>query len=559
MNHYLTNQQLSSILSDWVGIYPHLVTLTSIGESYEKRPIWLLTLTNKSTGPDSEKPAVWVDANIHATEIAGTTVSMRVAQTLLQGNGNDPRITRLLENSVFYIVPRVNPDGSELAMSSIPKYIRSGVRPYPWAEKDEGLHEQDIDRDGRILSMRVHDPNGDWKISDLDPRMMQKRSPTDIGGEYFRVWPEGYLRDFDGYVVKFAQPFEGLDFNRNFPFEWRTEEVQSGAGPYPTSEPETRALVNFITSHPNINLAITYHTFSRVILRPYSTRPDEEMETEDLWVMKKISDIGSELTGYRSANTFHEFKYSPKEITTGAFDDWLFDHLGIFAYTIEVWDLPTEAGIKERQFIEWFRDHPHSEDLQILQWADQHAGPGSFVEWYQFEHPQLGKIELGGWNMMYTWRNPPEHLLEAEVARNIPYILALGDLLPHLDVHTLEVTPMGNGSFHINLVVDNTGFLPTNTSEQGKKRKAVRPVRVEIDPPAGVEIVSGKRLVESGHLAGRSNKMAVHDFFSTSPTDNRARTEWVLRTDRDAEVKIKISSERAGTVYRTIHLKTVQE
>ncbi len=558
-NHYFTNQELNSLFANWVNSYPHLISLSVIGESYEKRPIWLLTLTNQATGLHSEKSAVWLDANIHATEISGTTITLHIIQTFLENYGVDPSITRLMDNHVYYIVPRVNPDGAELAMAELPRFIRSGTRPYPWSEKDDGLHEQDIDQDGRILMMRVPDPNGDWKISDLDPRLMAKRSPTENGGQYYRLLPEGLLCDFDGYVVKLARPVEGLDFNRNFPFEWRTEDVQEGAGPYPASEPETRALMDFIFRHPNINLAVTYHTFSRVILRPYSTKSDDEIETNDLWVMKKIGAIGSELIGYRCVNTFQDFKYSPKEITTGGFDDWLFDHLGIFVYTIELWDMPTEAGIKDRKFIDWFREHPQEDDLQILEWADKHAGPDAFINWYPFEHPQLGKVELGGWNSMYTWHNPPVNLLGAEAARNTPFALALGDMLPHLDIHTLEVTPLGNGDYHVNLVVENTGFLPTHTSEQGKKRKAIRPVRAQIDLPEGVLIISGKRVVELGHLAGRSNKLAVHEIFSVFHTDNRSRTEWVLHSKDEALVKIHILSERAGSIHRDIHLKTKQE
>ncbi len=103
---------------------------------------------------------------------------MKIAHTLLEGYGKDAQITRLLDQAVYYIVPRVNPDGAALALADQPRYIRSGVRPYPWQEKDEGLHEQDMDNDGRILQMRMADPNGDWKVSELDPRLMQKREPA---------------------------------------------------------------------------------------------------------------------------------------------------------------------------------------------------------------------------------------------------------------------------------------------------------------------------------------------------------------------------------------------
>ncbi|MBN2548013.1 MAG: hypothetical protein JXB15_02560 [Anaerolineales bacterium] len=553
-NHYFTNEEVSSLLQDWTSAHPHLSSLTQIGQSYEKRPIWLLTITNQETGSDVEKPAVWIDANIHATEITGTTTALYIAHALLEGYGKDPLITHLLDANTYYIVPRINPDGAALAMAEIPRYIRSGVRAYPWKEKEDGLHEQDINGDGYILQMRILDPNGDWKVSSLDPRLMEKRSPGENGGTYYRLLPEGLIDNFDGYQIKIARNPEGLDFNRNFPFEWRTEGDQHGAGPYPASEPEIKALVDFIVQHPNINIALTYHTFSRVILRSYSTKADDEMETEDLFVTKKIGQIGSQLVGYRCVSTFHDFKYHPKEVTTGAFDDWMYDHLGIFAYTIELWDLPTEAGIKERKFIEWFRDHPHEDDLTILKWIEQNGGKDAYIDWYPFEHPQLGRVELGGWNQMYTWRNPPVHLVGAEAARNLPFAVALGELLPHIDLHTLNVTPLGGGDYQLNLVVDNSGFLPTYTSQQGKKRAAIRPVRVELILPEGVSLLNGRPRVDLGHLEGRSNKLDVTAVWGETSTDHRARAEWVLHGPEGATVELHINSERAGSIHRTIHL-----
>ena len=554
-NHYFTNDEMESVLTGWSKSYPQLTNLTTIGSSHEGRPIWLLSLTNQGTGADTEKSAIWIDANIHATEIAGTTVSLSIASTLLENYGHDDRITRLIDTCTFYFVPRINPDGAALAMAPSPRYIRSGVRPYPWEEKDEGLHQQDINGDGWILQMRIPDDNGDWKISHLDPRLMEKRGPDEMGGKYYRLLPEGLLEDYDGYIIKVARAHEGLDFNRNFPFEWRTEGEQHGAGPYPTSEPETRALVDFVVKHPNISFALTYHTFSRVILRPYSTKSDDEMDTNDLWVYKKIGERGTLLTGYRCVSTFHEFKYHPKEVTTGAFDDWMYDHQGVFSFTIELWDLPTEAGIKDRKWIEWWRDHPHEEDVQILKWTDEHAGPGAYVDWQPFEHPQLGKIELGGWNSMYTWRNPPIVYVGQEAERQLPYVLALADMLPHLNIRNLEVTPLGDDNYHLNLVVENNGFLPTNTNAQGKNRQLVRPVRVELELPEGVELVNGKRKVELGHLEGRSNNLSVTAQGAENPTDNRARAEWVIRAPGGASLSINILSERTGSLKRQVILQ----
>jgi murein tripeptide amidase MpaA len=402
--------------------------------------------------------------------------------------------------------------------------------------------------------MRFKDPTGDWKISSLDPRLLEKRSPVEFDGQYYRVFPEGKLENFDGYQIKVASPPEGLDFNRNFPFEWRTEGEQRGAGPYPTSEPEIKAMVDFVVKHPNINLAVTYHTYSRVILRPFSTKADDDMETNDLWIYKKIGQVGTDLTGYRNVSIFHDFKYHPKEVITGGFDDWVYDHLGAYAFTIELWDLPTEAGLKDRKFIEWYRDHPHEHDLQILKWVDEHAGKDAYVDWYEFDHPQLGKVELGGWDHMYTWRNPPVKYIGAEADRQTPFALALGDMLPKLVIHTLQVTPLGKNNYRINLVVENTGYLPTYTSEQGKKRKAIRPVRLELELPDGARFVNGRPRIELGHLEGRSNKFDVTTCWGESPTDNRSRNEWVVNAKPGSTLKLHVLSERAGSIHREIKL-----
>ncbi len=240
----------------WEREYPNLVELKSIGQSYEKRPIWLLALTNKATGADTDKPAVWIDANIHATEITGTTAAMHLIHTLLSGYGQGDQAARLLDNSVYYVVPRVNPDGAALGMAEKPRFVRSGVRLYPWQERDDGLHEQDVDGDGRILQMRIPDPSGDWKVSELDPRLMQKREPHEHGGTYFRLMQEGLIEDWDGFTFKAARAPEGLDFNRNFPFR-----MAHGGRPArppahsPVSEPgNPRPWWNFIATPPETSM-----------------------------------------------------------------------------------------------------------------------------------------------------------------------------------------------------------------------------------------------------------------------------------------------------------------
>ncbi len=317
-DRYYRFDDLTRLLQAFATEYPNIIKLQSIGKSHEGRDVWLLTATNLATGPDVEKPALWVDGNLHAPEVAGSMAVLYFINNLVTRYGQDASVTTALDTRTFYIVPCVNPDGAEWALADKPRFIRSSTRPYPYDEEPvEGLLQEDIDGDGRILSMRVQDPNGAWKPHPDDPRLMIRRDPVETGGSYYRLLPEGLLRNFDGITIQARGPKEGLDLNRNFPVGWRQENEQPGAGPYPVSEPESRNLVDFIVKHPNLTGVVTFHTFSGVILRPYDDRSDDEFPAEDLWTYKKIGDQGTAMTGYPNISCFHEFRYHPKKVTTG--------------------------------------------------------------------------------------------------------------------------------------------------------------------------------------------------------------------------------------------------
>ena len=214
--------ELTAILHAWADEQPDRFKLVSIGKSFEGRDIWLATVTNFATGPDVDKPAFWLEANIHAVEVTGCTAALHLINKLLTQYGVDEKVTRVLDTRAFYIVPRLNPDGAELALADRPKFIRSSVRPYPRTDQQDGLIEEDIDGDGRILQMRIEDPNGAWKAYPKDPRLMIRRDPIETGGKYYRILPEGLLKDYDGVTIKVLGPKQALDLNRNFPAGWRT-------------------------------------------------------------------------------------------------------------------------------------------------------------------------------------------------------------------------------------------------------------------------------------------------------------------------------------------------
>ena len=542
---YYRYEAITGFLQQWAEQHPNLCRLQSIGKSHEGRDIWLLTITNSATGPDTDKPAYWVDANIHATEVAPSSAALYLINKLLSQYGQDDKITYALDSRAFYVVPRMNPDGAEWALAEKPKYIRSSTRPYPRTDELDGLHQEDIDGDGRILQMRLPDPHGHWKLHPDEPRLLIPRDPDDPpGGNYYRLLPEGRIRNYDGVTINMAPPVEGLDLNRNFPVHLLPNE--SGAGPYPASEPEVHAVVHFITEHPNITGGLTFHTFSGVNLRPLSADSDDKMPTQDLRTFKAIGKKGEELTGYPALSVYHDFKYDPKDFIKGTFDDWMYEHLGLYSWTTEIWSVQQQVGIKDYKWLEWFRDHPIEDDLKILKWNDEELDGQGYVPWYPFNHPQLGQVELGGWHTFLTWRNPPYKFLEKEIAPLADFVIYNCLISPKLELYSL--TSRSSGDMHyLQLVLHNTGWLPTNISEKALERKAVRELEVTIDLPEGAKLISGELRSKAGQLKGRDHKGRA-TIWGGDPTSERAKIEWVIQAAPGTEVEITAVHQRAGTV-----------
>jgi murein tripeptide amidase MpaA len=547
---YYRYDELTRILHAFAEEYPQLVRIESIGKSYEGRDIWLLTVTNFATGPAEEKPALWVDGNIHASEVSPSAACLYLIHRLTREYGSHEKITRCLDTRAFYVCPRVNPDGAEWALADKPKIIRSSTRPYPYDEDPiGGLGTEDIDGDGRMLMMRIPDPNGNWKKHPDEPRLMIRRDPDEVGGEYYRILPEGRFDEpFDPAILTIQPKKEGLDLNRNFPAHWRQEYEQDGAGPYPTSEPEVRAIVDFIAKHPNITGGVTFHTWSGVLLRPYSHQPDDAFPAEDLWTYQKIGAKGTEITGYPNISVYHDFKYHPKEYISGVFDDWMYDHMGVFAWTVEIWSPQRQAGITDLKFIDWYREHPVEDDLKLLKWSDEVLGGRGYVDWYPFEHPQLGKVELGGWDMLYAWRNPPPEFLEQEVALFPDWLVWHLLISPKLEVYEATVEPLGDALYKVRLVVQNTGWLPTYITKKALEKKLVRGVIAEIELPDGATLQLGKPREELGQLEGRAYKPSAASVWNTDTTDDRAKVEWVVHAPQGGTVRLTARHERAGVV-----------
>ena len=82
-DHFYRYVELTSLLQGYESENPGLVRLDSIGKSHEGRDLWLVTVTDFSTGPAEEKPAFWCDGNIHASEVSASTAVLMILDKLV--------------------------------------------------------------------------------------------------------------------------------------------------------------------------------------------------------------------------------------------------------------------------------------------------------------------------------------------------------------------------------------------------------------------------------------------------------------------------------------------
>lgn len=540
-NH--TFGEVVDYLQQVVRAYPEIARLHNIGKSYEGRDLLVLEVTNRRTGDGLTKPGFWIDGNLHASEVMGAEVSLKNIEVLVRQYGKDPFVTNLVDTRTIYIMPKLNPDGSEYYLTR-PDGMRSSVRPHD-SDGDGALDEdppEDLDGDGNIVQMRVRDVTGPWKTSPDDPRLMVRAEPGEPGE--WRVYSEGIDNDNDGQFNE--DGVGGLDINRNWPSQWQQEHIQSGAGPYPLSEPETRAVAEFLFSHPNVTGIINHHMAGNFVYRPPTalhfnpvTGVEEPMAPEDLAVFEFFGDKYSELIYDQEVVPVYGRSGPPRYgAIWGVMIGWAYDHYGVFSWVPEMGSFAP--------FADYDGDGQASE-LERLRWNDTEMDGKIFVDWKPFDHPQLGQVEIGGFlskvrdpatgrynNLMCT----PGPIFEEFLEKHTEWNLWMASMSPLVRVTEVTVTPGEAGYSRITAKVQNQGYLPTNVTQQAIRNRTAKTVKVSI-ALEGAELAFGSETQDIGHLAGnRSLPVTV---------------EWMIRASgrRQPTVTVTAFSEKGGTHSRT--------
>lgn len=471
-DHFLTYAELSDAVGGLVAAFPRWCEASSLGTTPEGRDLTLLTITDRATGPDRAKPGYAVIANQHACELAAATQAMRLAERLLAGERDG-----LLRDVAFYLVPRADPDGAEYALRTRGR-IRSRIAAI---DAVNALVPGDVDGDGLILSMRIRHPDGDMVPFAADPRIMVKRPPGSPAETSWFVYEEGLVHRFTG-ELPLRSGVRQVDFNRNWPMHWEPTAI---AGRCPFSEPETRAIGEFLLDHPNVFAGIDLHCGSQAVFRP-SSRHDRALEARDLELMEEIgrqaaAAMGVDLMvdGYRRAGDEAEPGFG------GTSSDFAYFVLGISFYLVELGNGFNHAGIATADFLAAPPETQWGEYLsRVLRLHDERGTP-IFHPWRRYAHPQLGEVEIGGveeGNAYYM--APPLAAPRYETCAD--FVMAHARRHPALRLGDVRAQAAGGGCRRIVGTISNTGGLDVNVMRVS--RGAYRfPVTIAVTGPDGAE------------------------------------------------------------------------
>ncbi|MDO8967529.1 M14 family metallopeptidase [Algoriphagus sp.] len=552
----------------WAAQYPDIVDLYVIAESYEGRPIYQMTLTNKKTGKDTDKPAAYFEGGRHSGEITASESILWMTQHLLENYGKDPEITALIDTKSIYLRPQNNPDGSNLYLFTEQRN-RSTVRAYD--NDNDGLldedPEEDLDGDGIIYQMRKkaitpeEKEKANFIIDPKDPkgRLMKRTFPGK--GEYL-VYTEGIDNDGDGNFNE--DGVGGLDLHRNYPENWRPNAggdltgrgyTQGGAGEYPLSEIETRSTALWMLSHPNISVVNSMDTRVPMHLRPPSTSKSEErMYSQDLAIYKEMDKLGLSFTAYPWAGDVYETystRYKVNSMTGdplkpeplfGHGPDFGYFYYGSIWYGDELWN---NGAMKD------YDGDGIYDDYDGLMWDDEANGSKGFKLWTPFTHPQLGEVEIGGFHPKFFGQNGPPWQLEDWAKKQALFNLAMAKRLPQLTINDMKVKKIAAGEFEITLEWSNTGKLPV-ALEQAKLVKIVQEDRVSLD--FDKDLTKGYEAAKVKITSPTLYDKTIYSGYTGVGEKKTATFKVKVDGTEAVKGKIKLSSTRGGFLEREFTL-----
>jgi len=553
-DQYYTLDQVYDALKALNKAYPQLTTLETVGLSDDGRPIMALTVNNPKTGAALDKPAIYVDGNMHGNEIQGGDISLYLLDYLLGGYGKNPEMTALVDKNCFYVVPVVNVDGRHHFFADANSSSSSRTLRIPTDDDRDGLFDEDkfddLDGDGNICAMRKKDPFGAYRTDPEDQRLMVRVKPGEKG-EWTMLGEEGLDNDGDGQVNEDTEGY--VDPNRNWGFDWAPSYVQGGSGEYPFSGVGLKALAEWTMTKTNIAFAWSFHNNGGMLLRGPSRKGLGEYPAQDVAVYDFLGKQGERIIpGYR-----YMISWKDLYTTYGDSGEWITQVMGAYFYCSEVFQGESEAfkGVSERPEPGTSREEAvrdvFSESVserERLKFSDSVAQGELYKPWKAFKHPDYGDVEIGGWVKMSSRLGAP-FMIKDLVHRNAMAVLFTAKHLPEVSLEAFEVKALGGSLYRVRTRLSNPKAMPT-MSALARKTKLYPEDMLKV---TGARVVAGGVLIDPyrDQVAYKKDKPGLQ--FTVVPGFGKVEHQFLV--EGKGEIKIEYGSRHGGKLAKTVKLE----
>jgi Zinc carboxypeptidase len=577
---YLDADALTAALRQRAEGHPETVQLRSLAKTAEGRDVWLVTLGRSKT--EGQPPALLIVANMEADHLIGGQVALGLIDRLLDTAGREGAIKTFLDTHRVYVVPRLNPDGAERVIKTRLE-LRTNLRPID-RDRDGRSGEDgpdDLNGDGLATRMRVKDGRATLVLDEKEPRILRKADAGKGERGVYSEYLEGIDNDDDGRLNE--DPVGGVNLNRNWPHRWTEFDREAGASP--VSEPEVQALIQFAFDHPEIAVIWSFGLDDN--LRAEPKKPESKLDDADLPYFAELArryskalappekkeekkeekkdeakdkeekkdetkDKGAQETAPKKEPTNAPASDKPAEsslpkgydpilgssasldaTTDGSLSEWAYHQYGVVGLASRLWDKPPIPEPAQGQ-----SKPPDGGEPRWLYWNDHVMGGRAFVPFAPFDHPILGRVEIGGWRPGVRL-NPPIEQVGPLVEAHFTFLKDLTQRFAALGVPEVKVEAKGGGLFEVTAVVQNTGYLPTALA-QGVKTHKADPVLVRLRTDKA-KLLTGKPLERINSLPG---------------SGSRRTYRWLVSAPEDVKtITLEVSCPKAGRITRAIELR----
>ncbi|MBL7741913.1 MAG: hypothetical protein JNN00_00430 [Chitinophagaceae bacterium] len=491
---YSNYSQQSSRINTLAKNHPQLAKVRSLIKTSGGKDIWQITI---GTGNTETKPAIVVIGGVEGNYLLGTELAIGFAESLLQGSTADS-IKALLNKTTFYIFPNMSPDAMEQYFASI-QYERQGNASVTDDDRDGKTNEDgydDLDGNGKITLMRVESPVGDYKANPDDVRSMIKADLNKGEKGKYILLTEGKDNDMDGMFNEDGEG--GIAFNKNLTYKHQT--FSAGAGDFPASEKETRALLDYLFEQFNVYAVVSFGSNNN-LSSPLAF--NAQAASQPLIAGWLQPDVKADSMVSDMYNKTVNLKDAPKTSAAGGdFFSWAYYHYGRYSFSTPGWWVPKTKPDTTKSEKAFTADDPVA---NYLRWASQQSITNTFTDWKAIQHPDFPgqKVEVGGLDP-FVLTNPPYKSVADLVKKHAAFLVKLSAYQPDLDIINVRTEKVG-ALTRITLDVINKGALASH-SKLGERSYWVKRINVKVNSGGNQSVISGKKIQVLNSLEGYSSQ-----------------------------------------------------